>query len=374
MSDIALATKATSDDAALAREHPLTLFGLDALVAGAARPRPERVALQDDGGDTTSLSYGQLDAAIGAFLTRLADFDFLRGERVLLCCAPQAYSLVAATALIAAGLEPVFAPLRLSSEALVRAAQNVSAQAIMAPARFAGLALEDTLLEVAAQASSVRLLATLGPDTIDGAVDFSARALREQFSPQHALRDGWTSGARASVGVADATGAVAFQSQGALLGAALGLVRKTRAAATTPVVSLVSPASFGGFVAGPLAALLASAPLAFHAPFDAARFVALLDKLGPVRLVAPRSALPDLSRAGLLTSGIVRHVIAIAGDDAANDFIAEPEACPIIEFGDDGASDEPRAPQPHAEHVPSAQGAPDFETEAPMPMRHIVSC
>ena len=91
-------------DAAHARAHPLTQFGLDALVAGAARPRPGGLAFADHQfGETSETSYADLYQRVGAFLTRLRGFDFSAGERVMICSAPGAQAFVA----VAAGLASV---------------------------------------------------------------------------------------------------------------------------------------------------------------------------------------------------------------------------------------------------------------------------
>lgn len=332
---------AAPDAGALERAHPLTMFGLDALVAGATRLRPERLALCDAGGRVRrELTFAELDRAIGAFLARLREFDFARGERVLLCSPPASETIVALTALVAAGLEPVLAPIQAPAGVLARAASSVNAVAILAPTRFARLDLEETLIDAAAQTPSIRLLGTLGPVTIDGAMDFSlATLLRATPASQGVLNDGWTPGPRALIGAMDETGAPAFMTQGALLGHGLDLVRRTRCGGPAPVVALSAPGSFGGLAAGPLAALLAGAPIYFLAPFRAAGFLALLDEIGPARLVAPKAILPDLARAGLLDNGALVSCAALSRAGAKpQDFDASSHSCTIIDIVCDGAS------------------------------------
>lgn len=336
---VATAAVAPDDASALARAHPLTMFGLDALVAGAARPRPEALALQDHGAEAHGeIAYAEIVTQAGALLSRLRA-AFAPGERVLLLGAPHSRTLIALTAVIAAGLEPVLAPLHETAATLAAAARAADAVGVLSPARFAGLELEDTLLSVAAQTPSVRVLATLGGGTLDGAADFSNGAPPGDGASGAALDDGWASGERAMVGALGPGGAPVFASQGALLGHALDLVRATRAGGASPVLALVSPASLGGLVAGPLAALLAGAPLHFIAPFDGAGFLACLDAIGPARLVAPAAILPDLARGGLLTNGALLSVAALARGDAHADAFERPrQSCPIIEISRDGAA------------------------------------
>lgn len=321
------------DDAALARAHPLTLFGFDALVAGAARPRPGARAFRDDhAGEAEELSFADLYQRVGAALSRLRSLDFARGERVLICCPPGAQSFVLLTAALAAGLDPVLAPLPLpySRDAVANAARALKISALFGPAQFCGVDFEIPLLEIAAEAASIRLIGTLH-GALDGAADFSPAALAAHVSPRQRLDDDWGADERRLIGALDDLGQVDFATQGALLGAALDLVRATRAAGDAPILSLCAPSTLGALVAGPLAALLAGCPLHFLAPFTSARFIETLDALGPTRLVAPASVLADLGRAGLLTNGALVSVAALCNGSGVPRLEIEP-ACPIVEL------------------------------------------
>lgn len=321
----------------LARAHPLTMFGLDALVAGSARLRPENMALRDHGENGAArVVFAELDLAIGAFVARLREFDLTPGARILLCCPPRAQALIAITAIVAAGLEPVLAPLHLSQHKLTAAAQAIDAEALIAPARFAKLSFEDTLLRIAAQTPSIRLVGSLSPEPIDGAVDFSLPALRAGPTSAALISENWTSGDRVMIGALDASGAPAFLTQGALLGLGLDLVRKTRRGGAAPIVSLVSPGSFAGLIAGPLAALLSGADLHFVAPFKADMFLQLLDDIGPARLVAPTVIFADLARSGLLNNGALLSCSVISRLEKPTLAEVPLDACPIVEIAGDG--------------------------------------
>ena len=336
----ALSAASLRDSRNLERTHPLTLFGLDALVAGAARTRPTLRATQDHLDDRReSLAYADLDQAIGVFLARLRDFGLSRGERVLLIAGARSETLIALTALIAAGLEPVLAPLRLDERRLAAAAHTTSAAAIFAPARIGDLSLEERLLSVAAQAPGVRLIGALGGGAIDGAVDFSLEGLRQGSARRAPLDDGWTPGARTLIGALDDDGRAHFLSQGALLGYSLDLVRKTRHGGPSPLIALSAPSNFAALVAGPLAALLSGAPLHFLSPFDSERFIVALDSLGPARLIAPKAILPDLARAGLLTSGAILSCVVLSGAQTEPvAFDPPPDCCPILDIVAEGAT------------------------------------
>jgi hypothetical protein len=333
----AASSETSRQQAVLARAHPLTMFGFDALIAGAARLRPGRIATLDAlGGET--LDHAELDRRVDAFRAELSAFDLQPGERVLLAATPGARTLIALIGIIAAGLEPVLAPLGLERRALAAGAQAASVAALIAPASVGGESLEELLLGVAAEAPSIRLIGSLGPGTIDSAVDFGA--------PTHRPAEDAAAMARASpakkvlIGALDRFGAPRFFEQGALLGRSLSLVAEARVSGAAPLVSLCSPGTIGGLVSGPLASLLSGAPLHFVSPFDAAGFLAHLDAVGPARLVAPRAILADLEAAGLLTSGALLACVAIAQADETEGggFEAPASRCPIIEITSDGAA------------------------------------
>ncbi len=322
-------------DPVLTPAHQLTQFCFDALVAGAARPRPGKLALADHhDGARAEISFADLYQNVGAFLARLQNFDLSAGEKILICAAPGAQTFVALTACLAARLEPVLAPLPLPTtlHALARAAREYSVSALFAPASFCDLDFEEPLLSLAAQTPSIRCIGALA-GALDGAADFTRDMLEAPLSPRARLSEEWTTEERqARVGALDEVGGVHFLSQGALLGAALDLVRATRSAGAAPFLSLAAPSTFAALAAGPLAALMTAAPLHYLAPFVASRFVEALDALGPARLVTPAILLPDLARAGVLSSGAVLSVTALASGEAPTPRLTPQPVFPIVEL------------------------------------------
>jgi hypothetical protein len=308
--------------------HPLTLFGFDALVAGAARPRPGAAIFHDAHDDAADdLAYADLYGRVAASVAQLRECGLARGDRVILCAPPGAQGFVLLTAALAEGLEPVLAPLPLplSRAAIARATKSLSVTALFAPAQFSGLDFEPALLDLAAQTPSVRLIGTLG-GALDGGVDFSGPALSARQGPRLRISDEWAVDAIPRIGALGPSGEISYATQGALIGAAIDLVRMTRMSRETPILSLCAPSSPAALVGGPLAALIGGAPLHSLAPFSAASFIGALDRLGAVRLVAPAAVLSDLARAGLLTNGALVGVVA-NGDVVA----AIPEAaCPVM--------------------------------------------
>ncbi|WP_244620538.1 AMP-dependent synthetase [Methylosinus sporium] len=335
-------TLADNSGRTLTRAHPLTMFGLDALIAGAARLRPARLAAAD-AASGAEIDHAEFDRRVAAFRADLRSFDFQPGERIMLFAAPNMATLVALIGIISAGLEPVAAPLGLSIGALAAGARAVAAAALIAPASIGGESLEELVFGVASQAPSIRLIGSLD-GTIDGAVDFGPRSHSENDSLA-ATRA--APAKKVLLGALDQYGAPHFYEQAGLISASLGLIAKAHVNGSAPLLSLVSPGSIGGLVAGPLAALLSGAALHFLAPFDGAAFLATLDAIGPVRLVAPRAVMSELDAAGLLTSGALLACVAVhrAGEEAPAFEPSHPYSCPIIEIGADGALRPPaRAP------------------------------
>jgi hypothetical protein len=327
-----------AEEAALARAHPLTLFGFDALVAGAARPRPAGLAFADrHEGAQHDVTYADLYQRVGACLSVLRGWGLARGEKVLICCAPGAQSFVALTAALAAGLDPALAPLPLpfNQEAIVAAAKSLGAVTLLAPAQFCGLDFTAAITGIAGEAPTIRRVGALYGKA-DSAEDLSPAALQGAFELQR-LSDDWGDGERGQIGALDESGVMRFLSQGALLGAALDLVRATRACGEAPILSLSAPNSLCGLVAGPLAALIAGAPLHFLAPFKGDRFLETLAALGPARLVAPAKILADLGRAGLLANGAVVSVAALR-DGGRLAPLDVATTCPVIDLFVDGGS------------------------------------
>lgn len=338
------AARIEEDDAARARAHPLTLFGFDALVAGAARPRPRGRSFWDAQDSVADdVSYADLYERVGAALARMRDQGLAPGARVIICAPPGPQGFVVLTAALAAGLEPILAPLPFPQAAplIAQAVRDAGASALVAPAQFCGADFAETLRALYAEAPSLRRLCVLD-GALDGAVNLSGRAP----SRRQRLFDDWSADTGARVGAFDAQGRIAFSTQGALLGAALDLVRATRAAHEAPILSLCPPNSLPALVAGPLTALLLGAPHYSFAPFTAARLRETLAALGAVRLVAPASALPGLARAGLLDSGALAAVVALATDADYDAPVAA--ACSVVtlraEGGDMRIHDAARAP------------------------------
>jgi acyl-CoA synthetase (AMP-forming)/AMP-acid ligase II len=314
-----------SEAEALARKHPISAFSLDALTAGAAKLRPERLALSEAGSGTTAraLTYREFDAQVRAVAQHLVELGLAPGERILIVAGARTACVVATLAALAAGLEPLLVPVGIEGARLGEIAISAGCAAIAGPTAYGALHLEEALFEAAASSEMVRFLATLGPAQADGAIDLAPERLRPSETQLPGLAD-----ARARIGTLNGQGEPLFHEQSALIAAALDLVGKAEIAASSQILSTLSPASFASLVSGPVASLLSGAPLALFGPFEAATFVALVDQLAPCHCVCPATILPDLQRAGLLRNDVLASIIGVRRGGAPVHLEGD---CPLID-------------------------------------------
>lgn len=314
-----------SEADALARKHPISVFSLDALTAGAAKLRPDRLALAEagPGARAEALTYAQFDSQVRALAQHLLALGLAPGERVLILAGARTACVVAAIGALAAGVEPLLVPVGLDAGQLAATATAANCVAIAGPTSYGTLKLEETLFEAAAQSEMIRFVATLGPGEADDAIDLAPERLQSGEASTPA-----TSDLRPRVGTLDPQRRPVFHEQSALLVAALDLVGQAEIAAGSQLLSTLAPASFASLVTGPVASLLSGAPLTLFGPFEAADFITCLDKTGPSHGVVPASILPDLARAGLLQPGSIATAIVVARDDST---IAPVGDCALIQ-------------------------------------------
>jgi non-ribosomal peptide synthetase component E (peptide arylation enzyme) len=124
-----------SEAEALARKHPISAFSLDALTAGAAKLRPERLALTEAGPGTTTraLTYGEFDAQVRALVQHLAELGLAPGERILVLAGARTACVVATLAALAARLEPLLVPVGVEAARLAEIATSARCAAIAGP-------------------------------------------------------------------------------------------------------------------------------------------------------------------------------------------------------------------------------------------------
>jgi hypothetical protein len=316
-----------SEADALARRHPISNFSLDALTAGAAKLRPDRQALAEagPGADPLALTYREFDRQVATLAQRFVELGLQPGERILLVTGARTACVVATIAAVRAGLEPVLAPIGLDATHLSAVAQGSGCVALAGPISYGGLNLEDILFEAAAASATIRLVATLGPGEADGAIDLTPSRLQADADLLPLLAPAQ----RPRIATLDRARQAIFHEQSALLAAGLAFVGKAELGAGLPLISTLAPASLAGLVTGPVASLLSGAPLTLFGPFDAASFLALLDRARLAHCVAPASILPDMADAGLLSTTVLASVVAVEREDT----VIAPTVgdCPLVE-------------------------------------------
>jgi acyl-CoA synthetase (AMP-forming)/AMP-acid ligase II len=330
--------------------------GLETLVSGAARLRPEAIAFADR---STTCPFGVIAAHVAALARLFADCGLRPGERLLLTGGAEISIVVALLAALRGGFAPALAPLDLSPAELAAYARAIDAAALVGPTDYGELKPVDAYFAAAAAVPSIRLLATLGPGEVDGAVDLKAAAVLRYAAahPDHGLERGRPAPTTPPLITFDRgrQKPVAHE-QATLMAACLDLIARAEIGRATPILSCLPPTSFAGLVAGPFAALLSGASLYLHGPFAADDFLKARDERGHAHLVIPASVAPDLAGAAVL-DGLASAVL-VSRVSAEREFsLPAPLAssCPMVDLY---AVDETAAvPEPRRGGKPVLPGA-----------------
>lgn len=262
----------------------LDSFGLDALLAGAARLRANRVGLawSGEGVAPASLAYAQWDGAATHVAGALAACGFEVGERALIVGAADPASLCLLFGAARAGLDVALCPAGEDAARIAERARAVAASVLLAPGRIGVASVIDDVAQAAALCEQVRLAAVWG----------EAERSHDGVLPLHEVEP-------APLGRRDVKGAIFTfgddpaqpqrHRQDRLAAAAFDLIHRARLGPLTPILSTLAPMRHAGLVAGPLAALAAGATLHLHAPYEAGALDAALRAAGRAVLIAPAS-------------------------------------------------------------------------------------
>ncbi len=308
-------------------------YSFDTLISGAARLRPQGLALVDR---NTSVPFDLLAGQAAALARLLAECGLKPGERLLLIGGAETTLVVAIVAALRGGFEPALAPLDLEPDELTAYAQAIDAAALAGPSHYGTAISPDIYFAAAAATPSVRFVATLGPRDIDGAVDLSTAAILRYAAERHesALERGRAAPAAPHLVTFDrARKAPVFHDQSTLMAASLDFVARASIGRETPIFSTLPPTTFAGLVAGPLAALLSGATLHLDGPFDAQTLVRRIDGLENAHLVIPTSVAKDFLEAGLLdrlASAVLMSRLRSTSEFAPPDALRAP--CPILDL------------------------------------------
>lgn len=291
----------------------LERLDLSTLVSGAARLRPERVALSDaHNQQARTLSFAELDRRADNMAAAWGQLGLNAGERVLFAGLASIDWHIAMLGALRAGLDVALVGPQTNAGDLARFARDSGVAAIAGQAGSALPDLSQTLLHCAATSERIRLVAALGEEEIDGAV-----SLQDFAGSQGDSGSGLTPASakdaahHARVITRDLHGRVATHLQRTLVAAALDFVSRAQIGTRLPLLSTIFPSSFAGLVAGPVASLAAGAPLILHAPFEGRALIEAIEALQPVHLVAPAMIGDELNDAGLITSDHLASLILL---------------------------------------------------------------
>jgi acyl-CoA synthetase (AMP-forming)/AMP-acid ligase II len=334
-------------------------YSLDTLVSGAARLRPEAIAIADR---TMACPFGIVASQVAGLARLFADCGLRPGERLLLAGGAESSLVISLIAALRGGFEPALAPLDLDPDELAAYAREVDAVALIGPTSYGEFNPIDAYFAAAAAVPSIRLLGTLGPGEIDGAVDFStATAMRYAAAhPDDGLERGKPLPTPARIITLDrARSKPVMHEQTTLMAAGLDFVARVEVGRTTPLLSTLPPTSFAGLVAGPFAALLSGATFHLHGPFAAEDFLKTRERVGHAHLIVPSAIAPDLAGAaildGLASAVLVSRLSAEAGFTAPPPFVCPCRLIDLYAVDECAAVAEPRhgaravqpAPEPH---------------------------
>jgi acyl-CoA synthetase (AMP-forming)/AMP-acid ligase II len=304
---------------------PFAHFGLDTLLSGAARLRPDTVALVDRDETLTYAAFASRATALGHLF---AEHGLRQGERVILIGGASNALIIALIAAIRAGLEPALAPIDLSHEELSAYARAISAVALIGKTSYGEFSPgDDHYFMAAATADSVRLVATLGPGEIDGAVDLSCEAIKQHSSSAFytGLERGKLSNT-ASVRIFTLSRGIepkpVLHRQSTLIAAGFDFVARAKIGRETPILTTFPPTRFATLVAGPIATLLSGAALHIDGPFESEFFLKACDRAGRAHLIAPAAFGPEFVKSGITENLASLTLLSNIQIDAPADMLA----------------------------------------------------
>lgn len=322
---------------------PLAPYTLDALLQGAAKLRPHAVALVDGAGQ--SWTFTALAQDVETLAAHLAQIGLMSDETVIVLGSAQSCVVTALLAGLMAQVHVALVPPNIPPGQLTQLALQLNASAILCADAYDGMAGADAAFEAAARAECVRIVATLGADRHDGAVDLAPSALKRLTlgtRPPNPAR---------IITLRRHEGAVhpVFHQQRTLVAGSLDLIARAHLTAATPVISTVAPLTYAGLAAGPLAMLLCGATLVLHGPFSSSRLMEQIADYPNARLLVPAALLAGLERSNVLRNGALGGLLALSRwqKDAA-DFSpprAVASANPIVDlhaFAESALVAEPR--------------------------------
>lgn len=337
----------------------LEAFGLDALLAGAARLRAARTALSWSGEGVTpgALSYSEWDRAACVVAGALVACGLEPGERVLIAGAADPATLELLFGAVRAGLDVALAPVGDRPDWIAERARSVAAVALLAPGVVGPARPAADLAAAAARCDTLRLAATWGATESpqDGVL-----ALHEVEPASFGRRD-----ARGAIFTfADDPSRPQRHRQDRLAAAAFDLMHRARLGAARPIVTTLSPTRHAGLVAGPLAALAAGASLHLHAPFALEPLDAALRAADPAFLIAPAAVGEEIAaRLGPARLAGLGLLSEAPGALAATALAPVPPMVDLLRWGETALAASPRDAQGEPDPAPTQRHAFPLDDE-----------
>ncbi len=275
----------------------LSGFDLDSLTLGAARLRPQALALHDlYEHDDQRFSFAELNHHVDSLAWQWSMLGLPNGARVLISMRASSLSIIGLLGALRAGLDVVLAPLHTNAGALAALARKTGALALASEPSHDRLNLIETLFAAAALASDVKLVCSLGAELIDDAVCLDPWLARDDTSTPLTPYGSQ----RPQILTQDRNDNIHAHDQAHLIAAALDLATRGKISGHEPVLSCLLPASFAGLVAGPILSLLTGAPLMLIPSFSIDVFARAFEAGERLHLIVPSAATLMMVEAGVI--------------------------------------------------------------------------
>jgi acyl-CoA synthetase (AMP-forming)/AMP-acid ligase II len=279
---------------------PFDHFELDALLAGAARLRPDHHAITDMGGQ--SLNFAEFDRQCHALAAALIDVGLTRGQRLAICADARSLALIGLIGGLRAGLDVIMVPHFCAQHEFNELCARTQPHALMCYNTGPDNGLIEMMFATAAQTRSVKLVASL--DEQRYGVAYMAPHQLDNSHPrprQSGLKPARIISVAANMNYH-------MHEQKLLISTALDYVTRAQIGMRHSIVSVLSPTSLAGQISGLVASLISGASLILHAPFDSSLFMQALEQHQPCHLIVPALMAPMIVDAGLVHNDILHSL------------------------------------------------------------------
>ncbi len=289
----------------------LDRFDFHALLSGAAHLRPDHAALTEHtAAGIASITFAEFDRRAHGLAHALRETDYRPNDHVLINAGASMNATIALAAVLRAGLHAVLAPLHLNVGEIGALARQSGAVALIGEARAGEEAFIENLFSVAALASDVRMVCSVGETEVDGAVPYDPQMLAPE------ARD-VTPHARSRIFTAASNGRLVEHQQSTLVAAALDFAARAHIGSDAPLLTTFAPMTFAGLVTGPFASLLTGAGLTLLDAPSAATLAEAASK-SPAHLVVPAALADAMDEAGLADGSRIRTLVSVCRGEVAD--------------------------------------------------------